>query len=284
MMADAPIAHAVTLEQPADDGGPSTSFNQDLYQQFLAFTKAQQIPSSKTHNPSAATITTGIPLCTTASATPKTISWIIDTGPTDHMIYSPIFFTSIDSTSTTNVHLPNGTYVPVSHIRKVQVSDNLTLDNVLCVPSFSFNLISVSKLTKFSNVSVIFFASHCFVQDLSTMKMTGLAKKKEGLYQLLIVHDQSPAYHLTTPSVNASQHSNHSLWHFRLGHISYTRMSKIPYITFQIPCNNLDICEICPLAKQKKLPFPINYSNSNKIFDLVHCDIWGLFGVQSFNG
>jgi hypothetical protein len=40
---------------------------------------------------------------------------------------------------------------------------------------------------------------------------------------------------------------------------------------------------VCPLAKQHRLPFPVSDSTSNKIFDLVHCDIWGPFSINSLN-
>ena len=36
----------------------------------------------------------------------------------------------------------------VTHIGTIRISSTLTLIDVLCVPSFSFNLISVNQLTK----------------------------------------------------------------------------------------------------------------------------------------
>ena len=45
-----------------------------------------------------------------------------------------------------------------------------------------------------------------------------------------------------------------------------------------------DFCQICPLAKQKKLLFPISTSSSNKIFDLLHMDIWGTLAITFVNG
>jgi hypothetical protein len=38
------------------------------------------------------------------------------------------------------------------------------------------------------------------------------------------------------------------------------------------------------LTKQHRLPFPVSDSTSNKIFDLVHCNIWGSFFTDSLNG
>ena len=43
-------------------------------------------------------------------------------------------------------------------------------------------------------------------------------------------------------------------------------------------------CEICPLAKQKKLHFPSSSHVSKACFDLIHCDIWGPFFVSTING
>ena len=66
--------------------------------------------------------------------------WILDSGATDHMIHSIQFFTSITSIVHISVRLPNGDMAKVSHIGTVQVSPTLLLENVLCIPTFSFNL------------------------------------------------------------------------------------------------------------------------------------------------
>ena len=71
--------------------------------------------------------------------------WIIDTRETGHMICSISLFISITVKISANVKLPNGKFAAVIHIGTIQISANLTLTNVLCVPSFSFNLLSVSK-------------------------------------------------------------------------------------------------------------------------------------------
>jgi hypothetical protein len=84
-------------------------------------------------------------------------AWIIDTGATDHMIISISLFTSITATISTKVKLPNENFALVTHIGTVQVSAHLTLTDVLCVPSFSFNLLSVSKLVKTFHYCFLFF-------------------------------------------------------------------------------------------------------------------------------
>ena len=71
-----------------------------------------------------------------------------------------------------------------------------------------------------------------------------------------------------------------------MGHPSSSRLhlinSIIPDVIF---CDKeLPVCTVCPLAKQKRLPFPNENNICSSIFDLVHCDIWGPFSVPSING
>jgi predicted aspartyl protease len=88
-------------------------------------------------------------------------TWVIDTGATDHMVHSTKLFTKITSTLHTSVELPNGESALVTHIGTVKISESLILVDVLCVPSFSFNLISVSKLT--SSLNAAYFSCLTFV-------------------------------------------------------------------------------------------------------------------------
>ena len=87
-------------------------------------------------------------------------------------------------------------------------------------------------------------------------------------------------------SCNSSIVSNSILWHNRMGHPSSSRLhlisSIIPNVTF---CDKeFLVCTICPLAKQKRIPFPNENNIFSSIFDLVHCDIWGPFTIPSING
>ena len=75
-------------------------------------------------------------------------TWVLDTGATDHIVHSVNLFTKITKSVSSFVQLPNGERVLVTHIGTIQVTANLILENVLCVPAFTFNLISVSQLTK----------------------------------------------------------------------------------------------------------------------------------------
>ncbi|KAF5454422.1 hypothetical protein F2P56_024089, partial [Juglans regia] len=111
-------------------------------------------------------------------------TWIIDTGATDHIIHSVDCFTNITQKLNSSVQLPNGENVPVTHIGSVQISDQLILKDVLCVPSFSYNLISVSKLTSNQICCFIFTSNDCYIQGLTPWRMIGKGRRVAGLYLL----------------------------------------------------------------------------------------------------
>jgi hypothetical protein len=84
--------------------------------------------------------------------------WIIDSGASDHMTSS---FSSLDNTQLLNqpcpISLPNGDIVSITHTGTLRISPEISLPNVLYVPSFKFNLLSISKLTSTLNCVAIFF-------------------------------------------------------------------------------------------------------------------------------
>ena len=89
--------------------------------------------------------------------------WVIDIGATDHMVHSLSCLTTITSVVNASVELPNGVLVSVTHIGTVQISPSMTLTNVLCVPSFHLNIISVSKLIHSLSCCLIFIANYCLI-------------------------------------------------------------------------------------------------------------------------
>lgn len=109
---------------------------------------------------------------------------VLDTGVKDHIIHSIIC-------------LPKSLILPlllfnylmvkkaiVSHIGTIQVASSLVLENVLCVPSFTFNLITVSRLTKTMSCCFVFLSTFCFIQDPKCWKTIGVGKLHNDLYLL----------------------------------------------------------------------------------------------------
>ncbi|KAJ0085501.1 hypothetical protein Patl1_07466 [Pistacia atlantica] len=59
------------------------------------------------------------------------------------------------------VQLPDGSHTLVTHIGTVHCSPSLILTNVFHIPSFKFNLLSISQLTNSTNCDVFFSSSEC---------------------------------------------------------------------------------------------------------------------------
>ena len=74
-------------------------------------------------------------------------TWVIDIGATSYIVCSMHLLTSFSEISHIVVALPDGEFAIVTHVGTTKLSSHITLINVLCVPSVSFNLLSVSALT-----------------------------------------------------------------------------------------------------------------------------------------
>lgn len=75
-------------------------------------------------------------------------SWIIDSGATHHVCHDKRLFTDLSDAVNTSVTLPTGFGVKIAGIGNIRLNDYLILSNVLCIPDFRLNLLSVSQLTK----------------------------------------------------------------------------------------------------------------------------------------
>lgn len=160
---------------------------------------------------------------------------------------------------------------------------------MLLLPEFSLNLLSVSKLCESFNYNVNFLKSQCVIQDKLTLKMTGFAEQKDGLYNLTLRDNDSPATHTHTPDLTSALAANKilpdkALWNFRLGHLSQNRLlylhSQFPFIKV----NHKDVCDVCCYARQIRLPYTVSNNRDVHPYDLVHFDILGPLAVQSLHG
>ncbi|KAL2232559.1 UNVERIFIED_CONTAM: hypothetical protein Sindi_1435900 [Sesamum indicum] len=71
--------------------------------------------------------------------------WIIDSGATNHICTNLRLFQSFAPPSQPkHIHLPDGSYKTATCVGTVQLNEYITLTDVLYLPSFSVNLLSVS--------------------------------------------------------------------------------------------------------------------------------------------
>ncbi|KAL4179839.1 hypothetical protein AMTRI_Chr13g122110 [Amborella trichopoda] len=178
--------------------------------------------------------------CSTFSSFNDT--WFIDSGATDHIDCSPSFISSIEPSLPTNpVKLPNRNFSPVLHIGIVILSERITLHNVLCVPSFSYNILFVQKLTSNIQCSITLSSDHCTFQDWLSRTTIGAGRERNGLY---IFH--SPKAIFASPVHNSIPMD---MWHWCLGHHSHARLHSLIRKHSDIFSSNNWHYHICPRAK-----------------------------------
>ncbi|XP_019177871.1 PREDICTED: uncharacterized protein LOC109173068 [Ipomoea nil] len=272
------------VQESASSGSLETShsFTQEDCRRFFEFMQQEKARANTPLdlNPQINTIAANfIPNSQFEGTSTNTESeWIIDSGATHHIVCSTLLLHTSKKVQGVNVDLPNGHHAEVSHIGTVHLSADLILQNVLCVPLFHYNLISLGQLLKGSNYSTVFHTDQCIIQDQHYGKMIGVARLKEGLYHLtfpISAHCKSVGF----PIVNTC-----SFWHARLGHASEGKIKVLHALDNKICNDKPTACECCHMAKQKRFPFQSNSSTSTHCFDLVHVDIWGPFHVATVYG
>ena len=69
--------------------------------------------------------------------------------------------------------------------------------------------------------------------------------------------------------------NNTLLWHYRLGHISETRINKLYKEEFFDPYDyeSLGTCESCLMRKMTKTPFSGHGERTSELLGLVHIDV-----------
>ena len=168
----------------------------------------------------------------------------------------------------------------------VRFSPTFVIHNVLYIPSFNFNLVSISKLISILQCTLIFSDNFCEIQDQTSLRMIGLAKLIDGLYYLIVSKSE---WFLHTDFLHANSSvatpiTSSNIWHFRLEHLSRKRLNvlnhKFPFISKHVN----ELCDVCHLAKQRKLPYSNSASRASKAFKLIHLDIWGPFSKISVHG
>ena len=120
-------------------------------------------------------------------------------------------FSDISSMMITDGHLCS-----VSGKGVVQASSQIRLDNVLYVPDFLVNLLSISAITTQLMCSSVLFPFHCTFQDLQMGKRIGLGRKRGDSMYLLVWDEISRRL---MAFVSTSEPSD--LWHYRLGYPSH---------------------------------------------------------------
>jgi len=229
-------------------------------------------------------------------------TWIIDSGASDHMSYDARFLHDLRLLDTPiYVSLLNGQKVQVTHYGTLQLNSRIQLQHVLLVPHFKYNLLSVKQLARQLHCDVVFSETLCTLQGPSLKRPVVVGKEAFGLYlleqskmkgvQFVSAHtsdlcNSSPI--LREPFNVSCNQSSRSIsvdtWHKRMGHMPPQKLKLLP-IDIIVPTNSEHMpCDVCPRAKQQRLPFHLSVISSCAPFELIHVDTWGPYHTKTYSG
>ncbi|XP_071741361.1 uncharacterized protein [Rutidosis leptorrhynchoides] len=196
--------------------------------------------------------------------------WIIDSGANHHMTNSDKGFESVCDVSSLNLTVghPNGTRAKVEMIGNLRISDKLVLYDVLVVPEYCVNLLSVYCLVRDNKLFVGFDQNACYIQELVSRKTILTGNLCEDLY----IFKNDCVGECSKTNQNFSMLSK-SVWHCRLGHPADQVLGVLSNdLQFTSDKNN-DHCDVCHKAEQTREPFPLSDHKTTYLGELVHLDM-----------
>lgn len=211
-------------------------------------------------------------------------SWIIDSGASHHMtgdkntfndykrLVQPIPITLGDGRPAEGIG--QGSIKLTSYGGEV-----VTLQDVLHVPSLSYNLISISRATA-AGASVSFDKDEVLMKKDGKVVIKGV--KRNCLYYAQVA---------TAGSANIASHKETpELWHRRFCHLGYHNLVKLASKNMVQGLTTLPMefktametkCENCILSKHTRDPFPTSTSKATRKLALLHMDVQGPFQTPS---
>ncbi|EPZ31744.1 hypothetical protein O9G_000223 [Rozella allomycis CSF55] len=210
------------------------------------------------------------------------VEWIVDSGATSHMSSHRELFEnnvekknarSVSTAGTETMKIEGSGEIPLRVKNSKGEIKEVRLYNVLHVPSMNSNLMSIPKLLKNPEITVIMEQEMCSVRRRECEIMRG--KLERQLFTIKTMKRE-------TRALNVSEKTNEmDIWHRRLGHVceSYLRqMSKIDVVE-GIPLfkenKSLSFCHTCAKHKARRAPFKGALVREMTIGAKLHTDIMG---------
>lgn len=155
------------------------NLSKDQIQEFIAYFSSQLQPSSSVNNINTSSVASTSQSPSGISFSPSTFSfigiltvsacvtsvktWIIDSGATHHATHDKSLFTELDTSVNHHVNLPTGQTVQIGGAGTVVLNTTITLKNVIYIPAFRLNMLSISALTTDLGSRIIFDHECCLI-------------------------------------------------------------------------------------------------------------------------
>jgi hypothetical protein len=160
-----------------------------------------------------------------ATSTYSSDEWLIDYGASYHMDKDKCIFSSLNECNTKIIFVGDDISLSVVGSGIVHV-DNGHFNAGLCVPSLSYNLLSMSQITHSGEGKTIEFSPHQVVikdlNDPNHVLATGIVDDINRLYMF----DNFGSSYFPSVFVSHSDYLN-KLWHEKFGHLNYHSLQQL---------------------------------------------------------
>lgn len=121
------------------------------------------------------------------------------------------------------------------------------LHQVLYVPEFKYNLISVARVTSQLKVWNLFTDELCAMQAPLSRNKIIIGQRVRNLYirDYKFIKNPSPLVHSLNNCQSCNKNDFHNIWHNRLGHLPLYKMKFISLLSKHCNDKNFDTCTIC---------------------------------------
>jgi hypothetical protein len=151
--------------------------------------------------------------------------WLIDFGASYHMAKDKAIFSSLNECNTKKKIVGDDKSLSVEVSRTIQV-DNGHFNDVLCVPSLSYNLLSVYQISPLGEFKIVDFSPHqVVIKDLKDPKPFLATRIVDDITKLHKFDNFGSSYF---PSVFVAHRNDLSkLWHERFGNLNYPSLQQL---------------------------------------------------------
>ena len=220
--------------------------------------------------------------------------WIFDSGATNHICSSALMsdsWTKIEH-GTYTMRVGTGQFLTAVACADICLQFNsryIQLYNVLLVPGFARNLVSVSRCMRNG------YSIDSGIDEIKIYKGNSYITSAVNRKNLFIL---SPSIGTTTHNIEmfktaktrtkrqkVSKEETY-LWHLRLGHIGLDRLERLVKAgsLSQLEIGTMPVCEPCLEGKMTKRPFTGKGNRASEPLELVHTDLCGPFNAKARGG
>ncbi|XP_019235677.1 PREDICTED: uncharacterized protein LOC109216004 [Nicotiana attenuata] len=219
---------------------------EDQYKHLVSLLTKSSVEGSSNNTAGSANMTSIKSLLSNA----QSYDWIVDSGASHHITFCKEVLEKlrrVNRGNSSGVQIPTGGRSEIVHTGDATILEGQKIRNVLYVPDFKFNIISVSKLTRDLCCSACFYPSFCVFQGLYYGRILGIGREDEGLY--IIRGEEEEIVAGSVKKEEIMQYCGINGW---------------------------------DMHPQSRLKFPISSHQSDCIFQLVQIDVWGPYKVATY--